>query len=97
MSLVLLRSGTCAQSINTGARRCVLASDEAQGAGHRQARYRSRVRTTGEGAVRRSSGTSSGQAGLCFSPFLRDKVIALSSREILKSVLDSKKHTENIF
>lgn len=45
MSLVLLRSDTCAQSINTGARRCVLASDEAQGGSHRQARYRSRVGT----------------------------------------------------
>lgn len=86
MSLVLLRSGTCAQSINTGARRCVLASDEAQGAGHRQARYRSRVRTTGEEACGAAPAPL-----VAFSPFLRDRVIAFSIREILKSVLDSKK------
>lgn len=86
MSLVLLRSNTCAQSINTGARRCVLASDEAQGGGHRKARYRSRVRTPrrGEGAA-----PLVGKLARASLLFLGDRGIA-SIGEILKSALDPK-------
>lgn len=87
MSLVLLRSNTCAQSINTRARRCVLASDEAQGGGHRKARHRSRVRTP-----RRGGGAAPlvGKLARASLLFLGDRGIASSIGEILKSALDPK-------
>lgn len=94
MSLGLLGSNTCAQSINTRAGRCVPDSDEARGGGgHRQARCRA---GTGGGG-----GGPSGQTGLGSSPlpdsFSWGQGDSSSIQEIPKSVLDPKSILKTFF